>query len=40
MEKELSTEAAFISLVPLIIGANSGPGTIFAGLVQLWSFLI
>jgi DegV family protein with EDD domain len=31
MEKELAAEIAFISLVPPIIGANSGPGTIIAG---------
>jgi DegV family protein with EDD domain len=31
LEKELSAEVAFISLVPPIIGANSGPGTLIAG---------
>jgi DegV family protein with EDD domain len=31
IEKELSAEVAFISLVPPVIGANSGPGTLIAG---------
>lgn len=31
VEKELKAEVAFISPVPPIIGANSGPGTLIAG---------
>jgi len=31
LEKELKAEVLFISLVPPIIGANSGPGTLIAG---------
>jgi len=31
VEKELKTEVVFVSLVPSIIGANSGPGTLLAG---------
>lgn len=35
VEKELAAEAAFISPVPPIIGANSGPGTLIAGCLPL-----
>jgi DegV family protein with EDD domain len=35
VEKELSVEVAFISLVPSVIGANSGPGTIIAGCLPI-----
>ena len=31
IEKELAAEVAFISLVPPVIGTNSGPGTLIAG---------
>jgi len=31
VEKELGGEVVFISPVPLIVGANSGPGTLIAG---------
>jgi len=31
VEKELRAEVLFISLVPPIVGANSGPGTLLAG---------
>lgn len=31
IEKNLKAEATFISLVPPIVGANSGPGTLIAG---------
>jgi len=31
VEKELKTKVVFISLVPPIVGANSGPGTLLAG---------
>jgi len=31
IEKELKTEVEFISLVPPIVGANSGPGTLLVG---------
>jgi len=31
VEKELKSEVVFISLVPPIVGANSGPGTLIAG---------
>jgi len=33
VEKELKTEVAFVSLVPPIVGANSGPGTLLAGCI-------
>ena len=35
VEKELASEVAFISLVPPIIGTNSGPGTLIAGCLPL-----
>jgi len=35
VEKELAAEVAFISLVPPIVGANSGPGTIIAGCLPI-----
>jgi len=35
VEKELASEVAFISLVPPIIGTNSGPGTIIAGCLPI-----
>jgi DegV family protein with EDD domain len=35
VEKELAAEVAFISPVPPIIGANSGPGTIIAGCLPI-----
>lgn len=35
IEKELKTEVVFNSLAPLIIGANSGPGTLLAGTLPL-----
>ena len=35
IEKELSAEVAFISLVPPIIGTNSGPGTLIAGCLPI-----
>jgi DegV family protein with EDD domain len=35
VEKELSAEVAFISLVPPIVGTNSGPGTIIAGCLSI-----
>lgn len=35
VEKELSAEVAFISLVPPIVGTNSGPGTIIAGCLPI-----
>ncbi len=34
-EKELGAEVLFISLVPPIVGANSGPGTLLAGCYSL-----
>jgi len=33
VEKELKLEVPFISLVPPIVGANSGPGTLLAGTI-------
>jgi len=38
IEKELKSEVVFISLVPPIVGANSGPGTLIAGCYQFNSF--
>ncbi len=35
VEKELAAEVAFISSVPPIIGANSGPGTLIAGCLPI-----
>lgn len=35
VEKELKSEVAFTSLVPPIVGANSGPGTLIAGSLSL-----
>ena len=35
VEKELAGEVAFISLVPPVIGTNSGPGTIIAGCLPI-----
>lgn len=35
LEKELSAEVVFISLVPPVIGANSGPGTLIAGCLPI-----
>jgi len=35
IEKELKTEVAFISSVPPIVGANSGPGTLLAGTIPV-----
>lgn len=35
VEKELKTEVAFVSLVPPIVGANSGPGTLLAGCLSV-----
>jgi len=35
VEKELAAEVAFISLVPPIVGANSGPGTLLAGCLPI-----
>lgn len=35
IEKELKTEVVFTSLVPSIIGANSGPGTLLVGTISV-----
>lgn len=35
IEKELGTEIVFMSFAPPIIGANSGPGTLLAGIIQI-----
>lgn len=35
IEKELKSEVVFISLVPVIVGANSGPGTLIAGAIPV-----
>jgi DegV family protein with EDD domain len=34
VEKDLKAEVVFISLVPPIVGANSGPGTLLAGTIS------
>jgi len=34
VEKDLKNEVAFVSLVPSIVGANSGPGTLLAGTIS------